>query len=287
MKVWIMALIGMLVGASVAVVQALPVNVPDFASDPSGPAFTIEAIGPTEGASQNIATAPTLTYGITDPETGTPNTLQMNWHPVNPDEPAQAGWRLKFGMDPDVRNQQLTLSINPPGVNNPQNWPAITQMEVRITDINGLSAGGWGFNTDQMGLIALGNDPLAAGMAPIMPGPPPLWPPPWASLANNSMQVVTINIGNGPVAGSAVIMGGPLGNLIGPNYLIAGNGGNLAQAASLDFYENGILRGSQAIPVNGPPGINNYWDHVFLTPEPASMALLALAGGVALARRRR
>ena len=288
MKTTLISLLIVLAGAPAAIVQALPVQVPDFATDPSGPAFTIQPIAPGEGLSNNISSSPTLTYGQTDPVTGTQNTLRMNWQPINSYEPAQAGWKLVFGLDPDVRNQVLTLSINPPGINNPLGVPAITHMEVVIVDMNLKSCGGWGFNTDQMGFITLGNDPFAAGKAPLMwpaPPPPPI-PPPWASLANNVMQTVTINIGNGPVAGSATIAGGPIGQLTGPNYLLAGAGGNLAQAKQLEFYENGNPRGVMAIPANGPPGINNYWDHVSLTPEPASMTLWAV-GALGLLRRRR
>jgi len=70
-----------------------------------------------------------------------------------------------------------------------------------------------------------------------------------------------INLATGPVAGSAVIMGGPAGPLIGPNYLITGVGGaaDLTQATKLEFYENGLLAGNASIPANLPPGtLNNY-----------------------------
>jgi hypothetical protein len=283
--------VAFLLAMSAGVAQGLPIEVPDFATDPSGPAFTIEAIGPGEGLSSNIASAPSLTYGVTDPVTGTEDVLQMNWEPSNPSEPAQAGWSLVFGQDPDLTNQTISLSINPPGINNPQGVAAITHLEVIIRDKNGLSCGGWGFNTDQSGMappgwITLGNDPLAAGKAPVVVAGPALPAPPWASLANNWMQTVNINIGNGPVAGSATILGGPLGLLIGPNYLLAGNGGSIALAQSLEFYENGNLAGSQTVPANAPPGLNNYWDHITVTPEPTTLALLVF-GGLGLLRRRR
>ena len=101
------------------------------------------------------------------------------------------------------------------------------------------------------------------------------------------MQTVNINIGAGPVAGSAMVMGGPLGPLVGPNYLLAGNGGSIVQAASLEFYENGVLAGSQNVPGWGGPGLNNYWDHITVTPEPATLVLLDLGAAAVLLRKRR
>jgi len=279
---------------------ALPINVPDFSVDPSGSAFEIFPIGATQGLSSNIAAAPTLTFGVTDQETSTSNTMQMNWTPVNEEESAQAGWALRFLQDPDLTNQQISLSINPPGQNNPRGLAAITHLEIIIRDINGNSAGGWGFNTDQSGVraggappvgpfVTLGNDPFGTWRAPnCLPAGPALPPPPLgplASLANDMMQVVTINIFNGPVAGSATIQGGPLGQLTGPNYLLAGNGGLITQAQQLEFYENGVLAGSIQVPAYGAAGLNNYWDHITVTPEPATLGLLGI-GTLALIRRR-
>ena len=174
--------------ACASVAQALPLDVPDFAVDPSGPAFTIQAIPPGQGASSNILGPPELFYGVTDPETGTPNTLQMSWQPVDTYVPAQAGWELVFGSDPDLTNQTIALSIHPPNVNPPAG-PAggITHLEVHLIDVNQLSVGGWGFNTDQAsssppGWIPLANDLVPWGKAPVFPLP---WPPPppieWSS----------------------------------------------------------------------------------------------------------
>ena len=273
------------------------IQIPAFASDPSGPGYQIAAIGPTEGASQNLLSAPTLTYGVTDPVTGTTNTLRMGWEPAISTESAQAGWKLVFGSDPDLTNHTLTLSINPPGAfQQGFGFGGMTHVEVHIVDVNNQRVG-WGFNTDQAAAAAfyglpalpLGNDLAAAGKAAVLPAPPaplPPWPPAGlsASLAQNFMQVVSINIGNGPVAGSATIAGGPAGILTGPNYLIQG-GGLITQAKQIEFYENGLLAGTAQIPP-GWAGLNNYWDHVTLVPEPAALSLLAL-GGLALIRRRR
>ena len=134
--------------------MALPVEVPDFSSDPSGPEFTIGPIPAFEGLSANIAGPPLLTFDELDPVTGTDDVLVMSWEPVNPNEPAQAGWELVFGADPDLTNETISLSINPPGIGGVGPPAGITHLEVVIIDINGFSAGGWGFNTDQMGLTA-------------------------------------------------------------------------------------------------------------------------------------
>ncbi len=271
---------GLLVGGA-GVVHALPIIVPDFAADPTGPAFSINAIDPNVGLSNNIQAAPELTYGVLDPTTGVDDTLQMNWEPIDPNETSQAGWELVFGVDPDIRNMVLSLSISPPGQGSPQITPpaqAINQLEILVRDANGKSAGIWGFNTDQLGLIFLGNDPTALGKAPnALPAgvPIPPAPGPLASLQNNVMQTVTINLGTGPVAGSATIFDG-FTTLIGPNYIFPSAGGSLASAASLEFYENGSLAGSLQLPTPGSPGLNNYWDHISLVPEPSSVMLLGI-----------
>jgi hypothetical protein len=223
----------------------------------------------------------------------------MNWEPMVTGLPAQAGWQLEFGTDPDLTNHILTLSINPPGAfQQGFGFGGMTQVEVQIVDANNQRVG-WGFNTDQAAAAAfrglpplgLANDLVAAGRSPIIPAPPAPPPVPWpplggvsASLAQNFMQVVTINIGNGPVAGSATFMGGPAGPLIGPNYLIQG-GGLVSQAMKIEFYENGLLAGVAQIPP-GFPGLNNYWDHLSLVPEPASSALW-FVGPLLLIRWRR
>ncbi|MHC4675272.1 MAG: hypothetical protein ACYTBZ_22535, partial [Planctomycetota bacterium] len=183
------------------IAQALPVEVPNFATDPSGSGFSIQAVKWNQGRSVNLkpqAKDPILTYGVLDEVTNTPNTMRMNWTPNDVDQPAQAGWELVFDQDPDLTNGIINLSINPPGLNNPQLVPAITHLEIEILDINGLSCGVWGFNTDQGGPVPVANDFLLSGKAAIPPVPGPV-----ASLAQNWMQTVNINVGNGPAAGSA------------------------------------------------------------------------------------
>jgi len=278
---------------------AKELSIPNFAIEPPGPEYTVAAIAPGTFATNNVSSID-LTFNQED-DIGTTAMLMMNWQPIDPDQPAMAGWSLVFGTDPDLTNHTLSLSIRPPGAG--PGAPAgggMTQVEVHIVDMGGLSCGGWGFNTDQFfavppgGIVPTGNDFLAAGQAPVPyvgtpelasmnqggPGGPPMF-----------VHNVTINIGNGPVANSAVVVG-PGGPLAGPNYIIASGGGNLANAARLDFYENGLLAGNVAVPFGGPAGLNNWWTNIQLTgpvppiPEPGALSLLGL-GVLGLAARHR
>ena len=269
--------VGGLLARSATMVHALPIVVNDFAVDPTGPEFSINPIDPGVGLSNNLASAPTLSYAVTDTDSSPDvlNTMQMNWTPFDVGLPAQAGWELVFGADPDIRNQTLTLSINPPGLGSPAG-ASILQLEILVRDASGKSAGIWGFNTDQNGLIVLGNDPLTTSKAPVAAAP--IIPGPLASLANSVMQTVTINLGTGPVPNSATVSDG-FTTRTGPNYLFGPDVGSLGLefAASLEFYENGTLAGSLALPATAAAGLNNYWDHITLTPEPSSISLAALA----------
>jgi hypothetical protein len=258
--------------------SAKVMSIPDFAQDPSGPGFTISAIGPTEGRSSNITTAPALTFGATSVPDGTANCLQMVWEPASTSLDATAGWRLTFGSDPNLVNHVLALSICPPGGIFNGQFVGIASATIDILDINKMSCGAWEFNTDQMGMVPAGNDPFAAG---------------GSSLLNNVMNTVVINLLNGPVAGSAAVSGFDRGippqpfNYIAPNKIFAPAGGNLAQAGFIDFYENGLLRGQVQIPGQGAFGPVNFWDHVSITPEPATLALLGFGALGVLSRRRR
>ncbi len=271
-------LMGGLLAGSATFSHALPIVVSDFASDPTGPEFTIQAVPWDDDNSINLPNNgdPDLTYGITSPD-GTNNTLLMEWAakngPTNED-PTQAGWELVFGVDPDIRNLQIILSIMPPGgwtdpggnpipgaVANPlvDSFQGIISMSVIAVDNANAVAGGWGFDTDQDSNLL-----LASGLGV-------------SSLASNIMQTVTINVGVGPVAGSATITGGPGGPYTAPNFLIGGNN-NFANIAKLQFFENGILQGGITV-VPGQPlaGWNNYWDHITVTPEPSSLLLCSMA----------
>ena len=73
--------VGVLLAAGAA--YALPVVIPDFGLDPSGPAFTIQAVPvAASGPRANLTAPPDLLYGQTS-EDGTPNTLQMSWQPLD------------------------------------------------------------------------------------------------------------------------------------------------------------------------------------------------------------
>ncbi len=271
--------------------HALPLQglvLPDFATDPSGAAFTIQPVGTDPGhydGSENIEEPPLLEYGQTtqagETATGEPhepmdNNLRMTWNPTDPNLDARAGWELAFGTDPDLRGATMSLSVLPPGgFDQAGNFVGVSSISVVAVDAAGIIAGGWGFNADQLvpGLVA--NDPAAAG---------------GVSLYNNAIHNVLIGIANGPAAGSATItsIGPPLGPpVIGPNFLIPGNN-NFGNIQWLQYYENGILRGQQGIPGTGQTGMVNWWDHlkIFPTPEPTTMVLLG-GGLLVLARKRR
>ena len=299
MKLSRMMFAGALLALAASPALAKEISIPDFTTDPSGLGYTIEAMGTTYPGVTNVSEI-TLAFDATDPDTGTEHMLGMNWQPVDADQPAQAGWSLVFGTDPNLTNHTLSLSIRPPGAGPGVPPGGMTHVEVHIVDMNNVSCGGWGFNTDQMFAVPPGipvpmaPDPLALGQAPVpymgvtpevasmAQGGGPVGPPPF-------VHNVTINIGNGPVAGSAVVVG-PIGPLVAPNYLIPSAGGNLANAARLDFYENGLLAGGFAVPANGPQGLNNWWTNIQLTgppiAEPGALPMLGL-GVLGLAARRR
>ena len=304
---WLLALFSVLMFVS-GLAHAMPIEVPNFAVDPSGPEFTIGPVGEADYLSDNLSAPPLLEYGVTYTDRDgveTANTLMMSWGQAVEDEPAQAGWELVFGEDPDLTNQQIILSIAPPGgwidkngnvIPNPGNpnpppkdvFLGIISLSVVGIDNNNNILGGWAFNTDMALLIPLANDPGAIGLS---------------SLANNLMQTVTINVGPvgaAVVAGSASIAGGPPGPpvppLTAPNFLVpssipaASTGPMLdwTQVKALQFYENGILQGGiNVVPGQTTGGWTNYWDHITVTPEPATLIVLALGAAAALLRKRR
>jgi len=254
--------------------------IPDFPSgfDPQG--FQVNPIPPGERGSNNLREAPNLTYGVESPD-GMQNTLQMRWDPVDSQQPSQAGWELAFGQDPDLTWHTLSLSIFPPGwVDAAGNFVGIFSSEIQI---RGPAPGrpliaSYGFNTDQLVPPPPVNDPGMVGLV---------------SLQNNAMNTVQILFDPNGVAGRATVWN-PLspGGVIAPNFSTGGSL-NFTNAMTIEYYENGNLRGLTGIPgLTGPAGTGlvNWWDHASLTPpipEPITLVLLPIGAMAVLRRRRR
>ena len=158
-KRWVMTLlvVGCLV-ALPALSQAKELDIPNFASDPSGPGFTIGPLEWNEDDCFNLdpLNPTTLEFGVTTPESGVDDCLMMSWSPEDPFQEAQAGWDLVFGADPDLNNHVLSLSIDPPwGRPDPSTGLLVNMnsVEVQLRDITGAKVASYGFNTDAMGAL--------------------------------------------------------------------------------------------------------------------------------------
>lgn len=270
--------------------HALPVEIPSFpvTFDFTPLEYTVQPVAVGDPNVFNV-NAPVgdpssvLTRGMTTvggpPHEEVRDTLMMSWDPANPQEDAQAGWELVFGTDPNLIGGTLHLSVMPPGGLDPTGaFVGIKKISVVAVDGGGGWAG-WGFNTDQLGAAG-----MPANAPPVLPG--------GVSLFNNVMHNVWINIGLGPVAGSALVtpVFPPLGPpVIGPNFFpLLAPGANFANIVKLQYFENGILRGETGIPGSAGAGLVNFWDHVSIHPMPEPATMLLLAGGLlGLARRKR
>jgi hypothetical protein len=144
-----------------------------------------------------------------------------------------SAWKWKYGLDPDLRNCTIQITITPPQFN--PGLQQINAVSFAITDIAGLQRQWW---------WSVGNPP-----APIP------WTPP------NPPTTITINTAIQGVAATTPVATG----------YASAPGFNLAQSQSFDADENFLwIFGPIVVP---PPGqlqagkIWNYWSNLLVTPN--------------------
>jgi len=186
-----------------------------------------------------------------------------------------AGWKYTYGEDPNLTNQQLLLDAKPPVVS-PATGAVIATLGIGLRDVNGKTRS-WTY---------------------VCAGPPPgngvlIW---------NVLNWVQVNVAAANAGGALDalhdVMPPPPGGWAGPTPLgpwdlaaYADNGFDPTKCVSIVGLENGFVPAGGTIncPKTGGQYIRNqfnWWGALLVTPEPATLTLLAL-GGLALLRRRR
>jgi len=176
-----------------------------------------------------------------------------------------AAWRFDYGVDPNIIGQVLTATICPPKVTS--NGMAMTSVGFGFTDAAGLTR----TYTWNVGPATIPNTNTIAynqnwnvSIGGILGTMPPAIPPDPASAVDAATGLISV---------TPIFFDG---------------GFNPATALFLDAYESGTLVGGTVIPPGGLTAVPlwNWWGNVVVTPEPATMSLLAL-GGLAVLRKRR
>ena len=185
-----------------------------------------------------------------------------------------AAWQYTYGVDPNLQGQTLWMDANPPLVS-PATGFVINTLGIGLVDNTGATRS-WTF--------ACGG---AAG-----PG----------TLARNAVNDILIQV----AAAGAGGMGDELhAALLGPppfpnpwpganppwdTAVFADNGFDPTNCVSIVGIENGFVPAGGTLPL-GPGVVGrsvwNWWGVMQVTPEPATLGLLAVGGVIALLRRRR
>jgi hypothetical protein len=176
-----------------------------------------------------------------------------------------AAWRFDYGVDPNIVGQTLTATICPPKIL--ANGAQMTSVGFGFTDINNLTR----TYTWNVGPAAI---PLTNTIA---------WNQNWDVSIGAILAMPPIINGPDPAAAVDNATG-----LISVAPIFFDGGFDPTKAIFLDAYENGPQVAATIIPPGGLTAMPlwNWWGNVVVTPEPATMSLLAL-GGLAVLRRRR
>lgn len=194
--------------------------------------------------------------------------LVMQWgQGLAPEEETSyiGGWQYVYQEDPNLQGQTILMQVLAPRIS-PATGFQINTLGIGLVDANGRTRS-WTYNCG----LAAGNGML-------------LWN------AANFIQIAVTPIGLGVAADALHGLNPPPGPFPWDLAAFADNGFDPTLTVSIVGIENGAipLGGTMVAPPPGGAGNGpwNWWSVMHVTPEPATLSLVAL-GLVAIIRRRR
>ncbi|MCY2931277.1 MAG: PEP-CTERM sorting domain-containing protein [Planctomycetota bacterium] len=191
--------------------------------------------------------------------------MVMGWGDVGSDT-YTAAWRYAYPLDPNVVGQTLTATVCPPRF--ALNGAQMNSIGFGLTDGAGRVRT-WTWKVAAVANPAVNtiawNQNWNVSIGPILGMIPPAVPPDPGSAVDVATGFITV---------VPIYFNQP--------------GFNPANVMFLDGYENGGAAAVMPVPPGGIPNVAmwNWWRNVIVTPEPATLALLAM-GALAILRRRR